>query len=63
MMGDAPLEAFQPSMLSLDDPDHKRLRSLVSQAFNQRLIDAWRPRIRAIAQGCSLHSTIAARSI
>jgi len=38
-------------MLNLDDPDHKRLRGLVSQAFNQRSIDAWRPRIRAVAEG------------
>jgi hypothetical protein len=37
-------------MLQLDDdPDHKRLRGLVSQAFNQRSVDACRPRIRAIA--------------
>jgi cytochrome P450 len=50
MRGDVPLEAFQPSMLNLDDPDHKRLRGLVSQAFNQRSIDAWRPRIRAVAE-------------
>src|SRR5215471_3237344 len=50
MRGDAPLEAFQPSILNLDDPDHKRLRGLVSQAFNQRSIDAWRPRIRAVAE-------------
>ena len=49
MMGDVPPEAFQPSMLQLDDPDHKRLRGLVSQAFNQRSVDAWRPRIREIA--------------
>src|SRR5215472_3217536 len=51
MRGDVPLEAFQPSMLNLDDPDHKRLRGLVSQGFNQRSIDAWRPRIRAVAEG------------
>lgn len=51
MMGDVPPEAFQPSMLQLDDPDHKRLRGLASQAFNQRSVDAWRPRIRAIADG------------
>ena len=41
---------FEPSMLHLDDPDHKRMRGLVSQAFNQRSIDAFRPRIRAIAE-------------
>jgi cytochrome P450 len=41
--------AFGPSMLRLDDPDHQRLRGLVSQAFNQRAVDAVRPRIRAIA--------------
>ena len=40
---------FEPTMLHLDDPDHKRLRGLVSQAFNQRAIDAVRPRIHAIA--------------
>ena len=51
MRGDVPLEATEPSMLNLDDPDHKRLRGLVSQAFNQRSIDAWRPRIRIIAEG------------
>jgi cytochrome P450 len=51
LRGDMPLEAFQPSMLNLDDPDHKRLRGLVSQAFNQRSIDAWRLRIRAVAAG------------
>src|SRR6266436_289783 len=45
-----PIEAFEPSMLSLDDPDHKRTRGLVSQAFNQRAVDAFRPRIRAIAE-------------
>src|SRR5262249_5587603 len=45
-----PIEVFEPSMLSLDDPDHKRIRGLVSQAFNQRAVDAFRPRIRAIAE-------------
>ncbi len=43
-------EGFEPSMLHQDDPDHKRLRGLVSQAFNQRSIDAFRPRIREIAE-------------
>jgi cytochrome P450 len=46
-----PIEAFEPSMLSLDDPDHKRIRGLVSQAFNQRAVDALHPRISAIAEG------------
>ena len=49
-IGAALPEGFQPSMLLLDDPDHKRLRGLVSQAFNQRSVEAWRPRIRAIAE-------------
>ncbi len=40
---------FEPSMLQLDDPDHRRLRSLTTRAFNQRTIEAMRPRIRAIA--------------
>jgi cytochrome P450 len=43
-----PLGAFEPSMLHLDDPDHKRIRGLVSQAFNQRAVDTFRLRIRAI---------------
>lgn len=47
VIGDA--TDFEPSMLHLDDPDHKRLRGLVSQAFNQRAIEAFRPRIQAIA--------------
>ncbi len=37
------------SMLQLDDPDHKRLRGLVAQAFNQRSSEAMRPRIRQVA--------------
>ena len=49
MMGNVPPGALGPSMLRLDDPDHKRLRGLVSQAFNQRAVDAFRPHIRAIA--------------
>jgi len=49
LMGDMPPEAFEPSMLHLDDPDHKRLRGLVSKAFNQRAVDGLRPRIRATA--------------
>jgi cytochrome P450 len=37
-----------PSFLSLDPPDHTRLRRLVSKAFTARVIAALEPRIRAI---------------
>ncbi len=50
MPADTPPEAVALSMLHLDDPDHKRIRGLVSQAFNQRATDAFRPRIQAIAE-------------
>jgi hypothetical protein len=36
-------------MLHTDDPDHKRLRDLVSKAFNQRSVDAMRTKIEAVA--------------
>lgn len=39
----------EPSMLLRDDPDHKRLRSLVTQAFNARAIEAMRSHIVEIA--------------
>jgi cytochrome P450 len=39
---------FRPSMLHLDDPDHKRLRTLVSKAFNVTSIEAMRGRILQI---------------
>ncbi len=37
-----------PSMLSLDPPAHRRLRSLVNKAFTRRAIDALEPRIRSL---------------
>jgi cytochrome P450 len=42
-------ENFRPSLLRMDDPDHKRVRDLVTKAFNQASIDALRPRIEQIA--------------
>lgn len=39
-----------PSLLSLDPPDHTRLRSLVSKAFTPHAIEALEPRIRSIMQ-------------
>lgn len=37
------------SILMLDDPEHKRQRTLVLQAFNKRSVDALLPRIAEIA--------------
>jgi cytochrome P450 len=48
-IGDGPLASFVPTMLHLDDPEHKRTRALVSQAFTQRAIDGFRPHIEAVA--------------
>jgi cytochrome P450 len=40
---------FGESMISVDDPDHKRLRGLVSKAFTPRYIEGLRPHIQQIA--------------
>lgn len=37
------------NMLSMDEPDHTRLRSIVDEAFRRRAIVAMEPRIRTIA--------------
>ena len=37
-----------PSMLSLDPPDHRRLRGLVSKAFTPRAVNALEPHIRGL---------------
>ena len=37
-----------PSMLSLDPPDHRRLRGLVSKAFTPRAVNALEPHIRSL---------------
>lgn len=42
-------EVFEPTMLHLDDPDHKRVRSLVAQAFQPRAVERLGPRIREMA--------------
>jgi cytochrome P450 len=44
-------ERFVPTMLHMDNPDHKRLRNLVSKAFSQRAVEAMRPRVADVAAG------------
>jgi len=42
------LKPLEQNMLDLDDPDHRRLRTLVSKAFTPRLIEGLRARVEAI---------------
>ena len=46
-----PGPAFARHMLSVDPPDHTRLRRLASAAFSRPRIAALRPRVQAIAGG------------
>jgi len=41
--------SFTNSMLSVDEPDHTRLRGIVEEAFRRRAVLDMEPRIRAIA--------------
>ena len=41
-----------PSMVTLDAPDHTRLRKLVSQGFTQKYIRSLEPKIRQIVDDC-----------
>ena len=44
-------EAVQVSrILTMDPPEHTRLRTLVAKAFTQRRVEAMRPRIRELAE-------------
>ncbi len=49
LLAEANVERGTPSFLSLDPPDHTRLRRLVSKAFSARVIAALEPRIREIS--------------
>src|SRR5215207_5481811 len=44
------LKPLERNMLDLDDPDHKRLRALVSKAFTPRLIERLRGRIEVLCE-------------
>jgi cytochrome P450 len=44
------LEPLERNMLDLDDPDHARLRALVSKAFTPRIIERLRGRIEALCE-------------
>jgi cytochrome P450 PksS len=47
--GQAEIFAWRRDMLTVDPPDHTRLRSLVSKAFTPRMIEQLRPRIQEIS--------------
>src|SRR5215212_1403967 len=44
------LKPLERNMLDLDDPDHARLRALVSKAFTPRLIERLRGRVEALSE-------------
>jgi cytochrome P450 len=46
---DAPTFFTSKTMLTVDDPDHRRLRRLVSRAFTPRYIESLRPRVQEMA--------------
>jgi cytochrome P450 len=51
MRGSQTMQMVNNHLLTKDGEDHRRLRSLVTQAFTPRRISSMRPRIQAIADG------------
>lgn len=43
--------AYEPPLVLLDDPDHRRVRSLMSKAFTPRAIENMRERITTVTHG------------
>jgi hypothetical protein len=48
-----PGPALARHMLSVDPPDHTRLRRLAMPAFSRRRVDGWRPASGRSSTGCS----------
>src|SRR5262245_39949621 len=44
------VQTFASNMLTTDEPDHTRLRSIVDEAFRRRAVLGMEPRIREIAE-------------
>src|ERR1700739_2015383 len=44
------VQTLASNMLTTDEPDHTRLRSIVDEAFRRRAVRGMQPRIRAIAE-------------
>ncbi|WP_422929121.1 cytochrome P450 family protein [Singulisphaera sp. PoT] len=47
------LRPLTTNMLLRDEPDHRRLRSLVDQAFRRQSVEALRPRLEALADAAA----------
>ena len=43
-------DSLIPSMINMDDPDHKRRRNLVNRGFTKQRVEAHEPKIRAICR-------------
>jgi|SRR5215207_10398267 len=52
------VRALAVSMLSMDEPDHARLRSIVDEAFHRRAVLDMEPRILAIAESLRLNFSL-----
>lgn len=56
------IQPLRAQMLIRDEPDHRRLRSLVEQAFQRRQIESLRPRLEALADAALDQFAAAAQS-
>jgi cytochrome P450 len=49
------VEAFLMMLINRDEPDHTRIRKLLSAAFNPRRVQSWKPRISEIVRSVIDH--------